>query len=206
MNWIYFQVRRIIQLCVTVKEPPMKICYLADVFNIHAQRWASFFSAMGHDVLVMSDFAPPKPPPGLHGVKIVAPVWRTWEKILAFKLYPPPYGNNRWKYLPYRRALGSFMPDLIHGMEALHNGYTTARILGPMGPPRILMPWGGDIAYDPFHSERARHLVTYALENVEHIVGNFPEMPAHLQKHFGIHPEKVSAFSWGVDLKQFHRV
>lgn len=183
----------------------MKICYLSDALNPHTHRWASLFASFGHEVLLLSDFAPHTQPPELRNVKIVAPEWRTWEKILAFKLYPPPFGNNRWKYLPYRRALGSFKPDLIHGMEALFNGYTTARLLGDGGPPRILMPWGNDIIHDPFQSERARQLVTFALNNVERIVGNFPEMPEHLQKNFGVPPEKVTAFPWGVNLKVFCR-
>jgi len=43
----------------------MKICYLADALNPHTQRWASVFAAMGHEVLVVSDFAPlTRPRPG----------------------------------------------------------------------------------------------------------------------------------------------
>jgi glycosyltransferase involved in cell wall biosynthesis len=181
----------------------MRICYVADIGNSHTRRWAGAFAALGHETLVLTDYASEKlgalPP----GVRVAAPSWKTWEKILAFKLYPGPYANNRWKYLPYRRALGDFKPDLIHGMEALFNGYTTARLLGPKGPPRILMPWGNDVEYDPFCSEAARRLVAYALRNVEHVVGNTPNLAAYLHERFGVPLEKVTGFSWGVDLGIF---
>ena len=181
----------------------MKICYIADIMNSHARRWAARFAALGHETLVLSDYVPPNENGLPEGVRAEAPQWTAWEKMLAFKLDRRPYGNNRWKYLAYRRALKDFRPDVIHGMEALFNGVTTARLLGPKGPPRILMPWGNDIEYDPFHSPYARKLVQYALRNVEHIVGNRPGMEDFLLKHFGVPREKVTGFSWGVDLSVF---
>jgi glycosyltransferase involved in cell wall biosynthesis len=181
----------------------MKICYIADIQNPHSRRWAGDFAALGHEVLVLSDADAPRGDPAPKGVRVATPRWRQWEKILAFKVYPPPYGNNRWKYLPYRRALGAFEPDLVHGMEALYNGYTTAKLLGDQGPPRILMPWGGDIACTPFESPRARKLVEFALHHAEHVVGNMPSLPDFLNAHFGVSRQKVSGFSWGVDLAIF---
>ena len=181
----------------------MKICYVADIGNPHTRRWAGEFAALGHEVLVLSDGQPPNPPPP-PGVKVACPRWSLAEKILAFRLYPKPFGNNRWKHLPYRRALGDFQPNLIHGMEALFNGYATAHLLGDGGPPRILSPWGNDILHDPFQSEKARRLVGHALNRVEHITGNMPGLEDYLAAHFKVPREKASFFSWGADLEVFH--
>jgi len=177
----------------------VKICYLLEVNNVHSQRWINYFAGLGNEVLVLSDSKPMALLP--LNVKIIKPEMNLPTKVLAFKIYPKPYGNERFKWIPYRREVRRFNPDIVHAMEALGYGFALAHC---GNYPKILSPWGNDIFYDPFKSHIAKFLVTTGLKKADKITSNCPNLGEYLNKIFGIPKEKVVGFSWGIDLKVFN--
>lgn len=176
----------------------MKICYLAEINNVHTRRWIQYFAGLGHEILVLSDNLPDNIIPH---VKIIRPEMNLFTKILAFKIHPKPYGNYSFKWIPYRKEVNKFKPDIVHAMEALGYGLTMA-LCGSY--PKILTPWGNDIFYDPFHSKIAGFHVRKALKAATIISTNHPTLGDYLQEAFHTPKDKVKCFSWGIDLKIFN--
>jgi L-malate glycosyltransferase len=176
----------------------MRIAFLATADNIHTRRWAEFLISRGHELFLLCD-PPVKNPP--KGARIIHPEMRLITKILAFKLFPKPYGNNFFKRFSYKRKLLQLKPDIVHGFEALGYGYALA-MCGHF--PKVLTPWGNDILFDPKKSKIARYLVKKALNKADAITTNFLELSDYLEKEFSVQKTKIHPFSWGVDLEIFH--
>jgi glycosyltransferase involved in cell wall biosynthesis len=177
----------------------MRLCYLATIDSPHTQRWVNYVRQRGHEVFVLCDKPYHYDPPGVH---IVSPEMTFATKVVAFRLFPKPYGNNAFKPLAYRREIKKIKPDIVHGFEALGYGFATA-LAGPY--PKVLTPHGGDILHDPRHSRVARFLVTYALRRADVITTNMPNLADYLERAYGTPRSKVKAFSWGIDLTVFRR-
>jgi len=176
----------------------MRIAFLANADNIHTRRWAEFLAGRGHEMHLLCDPPADSPP---RGARLIHPEMNLLTKILAFKLFPRPYGNNFYKRFPYRRELDKLNPDIVHGFEALGYGYA----LASAGPRvKILTPWGNDILHDARRSAIARFLVTRALRSADVITTNCPGLDIYLKKEFQIPERKIRPFSWGVDLTVFH--
>lgn len=176
----------------------MHIAYLAELNNPHTQRWVAWFARRGCRVSVLCDQPGPRPHPN---VEVFHPQWSLPAEILAFKLFPKPFGNNAFKWLAYKPMIRRLKPDVIHAMEALGYGYTLARC---SPGARVLTPWGNDIFHDPKRSRIARYLVTCGLRAADIISTNMPNLAEYLEKEFQIPTGKVKAFSWGVELDRFN--
>ena len=176
----------------------MRIAFLANADNIHTRRWAAFLASRGHELIILCDPPVVNPP---HGIQLIHPSMHFVTKVLAFKLFPKPYGNNLYKRFPYHRELKKLRPDIVHGFEALGYGYALAHA-GPY--PKVLTPWGNDILYDPTRSRIARFLVTTALRKADVITTNYLELAETLEKDYSMPKRKICPFSWGVDLRIFH--
>ena len=175
----------------------MKLCYLGNIDNVHTRRWVSYFASKGHKTYLLGD-RPYRS--GLENVTIVTPEMNFLTKVLAFRLFPRPFGNNVYKALPYRREVRRIKPDLVHGFEALGYGFALAHC-GPY--PKVLTPWGNDVYDWPKRSRLARWLVRSALQGADAISTNHPALASYLVPEFGIPRNKVVSFSWGVDLTVF---
>lgn len=177
----------------------MKICYILEVNNIHSQRWINYFAGLDNEILVLSDSEPKICFPS--NVKVVNPKMNLFTKIAAFKIYPKPYGNESFKWIPYRKEVQKFKPDIVHAMEALAYGFTLA-MCGKF--PKVLTPWGNDVFLDPFQSKIAGFLVKKGLEKADVISSNHPTLGNYLEKTFNISSTKADCFSWGLDLNIFN--
>lgn len=178
----------------------MRLALLATVDNIHTRRWIDFFVQQSDiDVFVLCD-APVENPP--EGTTLIHPEMTLLTKVVAFKFFPRPYGNNVFKFLPYRRELRRIQPDIIHGFELL--GYGLATVWSGLNVPTVLTPWGNDIFDLPHRSRIARWIVKTSLKQADCITTNMPGLEEYLHQAFGIPSEKVRAFSWGVDTGIFH--
>lgn len=176
----------------------MHIVYLAELNNPHTQRWVNYFARRGCRVSMLCDQSGPRPHPN---VEIYHPHWALPAEILAFKLFPKPYGNNAFKWLAYKPIIRRLRPDIIHAMEALGYGHALARC---GHAPKVLTPWGNDIFLDARRSRIARHLVTRGLKAADVITTNMPNLAEYLSEEFGVPSNRVRAFSWGVDLEMFN--
>ncbi len=176
----------------------MDIAFFANADNIHTKRWARFLTSRGHKLTILCDPPVQNPP---EGIRLIHPSMCFITQVLAFRLFPKPYGNNFYKRFPYRREVARIKPDIVHAFEALGYGYALARC---GAYPKVLTPWGNDILYDPKKSRIARFLVTRAVRSADIITTNFLELVEHLKRDFAIPQEKIRPFSWGVDLDTFH--
>ena len=175
----------------------MRICYLANIDNIHARRWVRFFAERGNDVYVLCDRIPEST---IEGVTVIRPEMNLLTKIVAFKIVRSVHSNSFFKARAYRRCIRDIKPDIVHGIEALVYGFSTAKS-GSF--PKVLTPWGNDIFVWPKRSSVARFLVTHALKGVDCITTNMPNLAESLEKEYNIPHDKVKAFSWGIDLETF---
>ncbi len=179
----------------------MRICLLATADNPHALRWAKFLISRGHDLLCLCDW------PGRGGflelppcsVQNPQPNWL--EAALCFKLWRHRFGWFFFRARSFREAARRFRPEIVHGMEALNFGYATARCR--VGAARVLTPWGLDLQRDAKQSRLARALVSYAVRHVEALTTNAPNLGELVIREYGVAPERVRPFSWGVDRSVF---
>ncbi len=175
----------------------MRLAILANPDNLHVQRWIKFLAGRDHELLLIAD---PHTRTRLPGIQTVEPRWNLASNILAFRLTPKPHGNSLWKFLHYRPLIRNFDPDLVHGFEAYYSGLATAWS-GPY--PKVLTPWGKDIHHDAFQGPIWKWILTRSLRGADRITANDESLPQFLNILYGILPEKVQAFSWGVDLSVF---
>lgn len=179
----------------------MRVCLLATADNPHFLRWARYLIAQGHELLCLCDR------PGRAGFSVSPPCRvehpqpNFVEAVVCFKIWRHRLGWHYFRTRSFRKAVRAFRPDVVHGMEALAYGYALSRC---KGFPRVLTPWGNDIFFEPERSPLARFLVGHALSHVEAITTNMPNLAEFLVPRFGVAPERVRAFSWGVDRGIFH--
>lgn len=178
----------------------MKIALLGSPGSLHVRRFVSWLVGRGHQVLVSADSPQDA---DLPGVQMARPHWDLLSKALAFRLTPQPHGNSIWKCLPYRPLIRQFDPDVIHGHEVYFSGLATA---WGGAYPKVLSAWGNDVLETPLRGPIWRMIVRTALRGVDRITGTDPTLPQFLHRHFGVSPERVTPFSWGIDLTQFRRL
>ena len=176
----------------------MRITLIANPDNLHVRRWIDFLAGRGHELTLVTDPFTAARPAACRS--IVLPRWNLLTNILAYKLTPKPYGNNLWKFLHVRPLVRASRPEVVHGFEAFNNGLATAWA-GPY--PRVLTPWGVDVHHDAFASPLGRFCVTRAVRGVDMVSTNDETLATFLAERFGVAPERVRAFTWGVDLDIF---
>jgi glycosyltransferase involved in cell wall biosynthesis len=71
--------------------------------------------------------------------------------------------------------------------------------------PILQMPWGSDILIHPFRSEKVMQQTKYALEKASHIYCDCDEVKKTILKITDFDTEKISVFTFGIDLKLFNR-
>ena len=95
----------------------MKLALLATLNNPHTRRWLEFLTGRPEVELVLLCDRDETDIPG--ELNVIHPEMNFLTKVIAFKLFPKPFGNNVFKYIPYRKELRVIQPDIIHGMEIL---------------------------------------------------------------------------------------
>jgi L-malate glycosyltransferase len=175
----------------------MRIALLGNPDSLHVQRWLSFLQARGHELLLIAD---PHTSSRPEGIEVAVPRWTLPLKIAAFRLTPRPYGNALWKPLLYRPLIAAFLPDVVHGFEAYYNGLATAWA-GPF--PKVLSPWGKDVFIDANRNRFTGWMIRHALHRADRITCNDESIAPYLHDRFGVPPEKIRPFSWGIDLETF---
>ncbi len=179
----------------------MRLAILATIDNIHTRRWVDFLVRENVEVFVLCDSPSLSKP---EDVTVIHPRMNLLTRIVAFKCFPSPFGNNVFKFIPYKRELRRLQPHLIHGIEVL--GYGLATVWSGLNVPKVLTPWGNDVFDWPKRSRIARWIVATSLKKADVITTNMPNIDAYLHSEFGIPQERVHGFSWGVDIDLFKPV
>jgi glycosyltransferase involved in cell wall biosynthesis len=93
-------------------------------------------------------------------------------------------------------------PAVILGQEAFANGLATALC---RTAPRILMPWGGDIYYFAHMNSVSFEMVRRALTSVDLVLSGGQAGTRYLVNQYGVAPDHIYTFSWGIDTSLFRR-
>lgn len=117
------------------------------------------------------------------------------SKKPAFRSFP--LASERWHF---KKILREFKPDIIH------SGYVwQVGILASGFHPHLSMPWGSDILTEPDKSYIVRKLVNKTLVSADHIQCDAEFVKQKMIKDYGLPPEKITVFPWGIDLKLFSK-
>ena len=114
-----------------------------------------------------------------------------------------------WEFLdryfrakPLARAVMSLKPRFVFG----HRVTLTGRAVSLCeGIPKILMPHGADIFYEPESSPLLFNMVKKAMQQTDLIIPGSEDATAHIINRYEVSPERVKTLTWGIDLEEYHR-
>ena len=161
----------------------MRICFLANAADSHTVKWLNYFSALGHEVHVLSFEAGPSLP----------------VSVRVHRLGPRVHRNLRYFLAAHqaRKLVQEIQPDIVHAHYA--SGYgTLGRLVG--FHPYVISVWGSDIFDVPLKSALHHRLVRSNLQNADHVCST-SEVMARQTSRFINRPVTVTPF--GVDCERF---
>lgn len=169
----------------------LRIAFWADPNETHTRRWAGWFAARGHDVvLIVSPEVEVRP--GLpEGISV-----RVW----------PPYGGGPLKPLRYvaarrvmRRLVAEIDPDVTHAHYL--SSYSWLAWLSGFRPYGITT-WGSDIYYDLTLSRRYSTFGRLALRGAAFVTADSRDL-LRATVAAGARPERAALVQWGVEVARF---
>jgi len=178
---VFHEKRGVIKIVIK----PLKICLVGSAQSIHIQRWGSFFASRGHEVHILSNF-----PGDIKGAK----VWSLYSKT--------QYGNLAYFFsIPQvYRLLRMIQPDVVH-FHYLGGSILYSLIFSLLDSLVVVVtPWGSDI-YGKQTLKKI--LVRRFLKRTDEIITTSKAMSKIIQESFGIAPDRLLTYSWGVDLNLF---
>lgn len=100
----------------------------------------------------------------------------------------------------FRRVVREFKPDIVHSGYVWQTG-----ILAAMAGfhPHLSMPWGSDILVDPDKSFVMKRIVSKVMKTCDHIQCDAEFVKQKIVNDYGLAPEKITVFPWGIDLELF---
>jgi L-malate glycosyltransferase len=164
-------------------ERRLRICFLANAADSHTVKWLNHFSALGHEVHILSfETGPPLP-----------------KSVRIHRLGPRVHRNLRY-FLAARQArrlVLEIRPDILHAHEA--SGYgTLGRLVG--FHPYVLSTWGSDILDVPLKSALYRMLVRANFQNADHVCSTSEVMARQALELFN---RVATVTPFGVDCERF---
>jgi glycosyltransferase involved in cell wall biosynthesis len=164
----------------------MKICYLANAQTIHTKRWAQHFSALGHNVSVIS-FDPAE----IKGVRVISVRRVTHQRHLNILL----------NLITIRSLVRKVAPDILHAHYVTSYGFAGA-LAGKH--PYVATAWGTDVLIEPEKSWIYRQMVRFNLSRADLITSMAPHMTDLLVKRGYATVDKIINLPFGVDTNVFN--
>jgi len=172
---------------LVVHRRTVRICLIGDINSILVRRWIDYLVDSGHTVHVMSHTE------GSYARCEVTYV--NWS--------PEP----RVKYLSFARHIAQLVRRIrAEKADIVHQHYLTFSGLAPLllrSAPFVISVWGSDIYQFAELSRRNLRIVRFILEHCDAITTTSVAMREQLVHRFGLDEEKITTFSWGVDLPTF---
>jgi glycosyltransferase involved in cell wall biosynthesis len=98
------------------------------------------------------------------------------------------------------RVIQRIQPDLIHAGPIQRSAFLAA-LSG--FKPLVSMSWGYDLIHDAGRSPFWRRATRYTLKRSAALIGD-SEVVRQLAVQYGMNPERIITFPWGVDLERFN--
>lgn len=164
----------------------MKICYLADASIIHSRRWAGWFAAQGHEVLLISTSSAG---PQIPGVKLI--------HLAGMRNLPV----IKWFFWSFRvsRILRQWRPDILHVHQLTGAGWLGA---ATRFHPMVVTPWGSDLYLFPRRSAVHRWLTRQIIQRANYLTVNSQDLALEACK-YGANPSRIEILQWEVDRSVF---
>jgi glycosyltransferase involved in cell wall biosynthesis len=174
----------------------LRLCYIADVTSIHAQRWANYFAERGHEV----HFVSRRYTQGYEGLSAGVQI-----HSLA-RLVPLPQASRVAAHisaLPWVMQVRSLVKktkaDIVHADFIGVPGYLGA---ASGFHPLVLTARGSDIMIVPRQNPVYRWLAKRALKLADRIICVSPALREEILK-LGTSPNKIEMTPVGVDTREF---
>jgi len=161
----------------------MRIVLLADARSLHTQRWGRFLASRKHDVHVISFRAA-----RIEGTKVHHIHSRVPTKLKYLASIPR-----------IKRLLQVIQPEVVNAHYATSYGLIAVRASAKR---LVLSVWGSDV-YVATRFYPMRCVVRHVVRRVDRITTTSQEMATVLTTRYGVEPEKIRTFSWGVDTTVF---
>lgn len=163
----------------------MKICYLANIFTIHVQRWVKYFAERGDEVHTISF---EQPDIELNNINIH--VVKTNKRYL-FISFPH-------MFFQFRRIINDIKPDIVHAHYVTKYG-----VIGAFSGfhPIVVTAWGSDILIDANGFKKC--LIMFALKNADLITCDGTNSKNTMINR-GTDPKKIRIIYHGVDTQKFN--
>ena len=171
----------------------MKICYLVNVEDIHAQRWIKYFKDRGHEIFVITSQLPNELDIRQYRLKWGIPIGSKYS-----------YSPFRHVFSPYsiyqiKKILKNEKPDIVHTYYASHYGFIAALV---NYHPLLLSALGSDILLNP-RSKILKYMVKFALKKANLITCDGSNLKEALIE-LGTEPKKIYRIYWGTDTREFN--
>ncbi|KAA3646642.1 MAG: glycosyltransferase family 4 protein [Chloroflexi bacterium] len=171
----------------------MKVLYFSRDYTPHDHRFLSALAESEHDVYYLRlerrghQQEDREPPANVHIVQ-----WDGGQKAARFLDGPRLLSG-------LRKVIRQVKPDLIHagpiqtvGLLAVLSGFH----------PLVTMSWGSDLLLDAAKNAWYRWATRYVLKHSDVLIGDC-ETVKHKAVDYGMPPEDIVTFPWGVDLEHF---
>jgi glycosyltransferase involved in cell wall biosynthesis len=162
-------------------QDSLNILLLAAAGSAHTRRWADALTGLGHQVAVASW----QPGPTIPGTAVrVAPAVGAGSARRLLLAVP-------W----LRRAVREIRPDVVH-VHSLGT-YAALSLALPVGPARVLSPYGGDLRAARRSPGRAA-MLRLALHRADMVLPCSAELGAEVAGRYAVSAERMRVLSWGV--------
>jgi glycosyltransferase involved in cell wall biosynthesis len=171
----------------------LRLCYIANPYSIHTQRWLRFFAGRGHEVHLIGV----SPMPGsfpLGAVPTQVVFYDLMAQVNVRKLRFLAWG------LAARRIVHRLRPDVLHAHHVAGAGWVGA---AAGYHPFIVTAWGSDLLLGPRRSWTQRQLARWALRRADYVTCVSHNL-AQAARGLGADPAHVEVVPWGVDTGVFH--
>jgi glycosyltransferase involved in cell wall biosynthesis len=174
----------------------LRLCYIADVTSVHAQRWANYFAGKGHEVHLIS--------------RRYSEGWEGLDETIRLhsliRLVPLPQASRTAAYisvLPWvlqvRNLVKETKADIVHADFIGVPGYLGA---ASGFHPLVLGAWGSDIMIVPKRNRVYRFFTKQALKRADRVICVSPALRDEMTA-LRVSPSKIVVIPIGVDTGKF---
>ncbi|KYN77083.1 hypothetical protein A0J52_09470 [Clostridium sporogenes] len=154
----------------------MRICYVANSASVHTEKWAKYFSDLGHDVHIISHCP---------------------NKISGVKVHYINYNLRNFIFMKRKvhNLINIIDPDVVHAHQANTCGfYATTQKKYKV----ILSAWGSDILVNPNKSVVLKKMVKYIIKNAYFITSDSKFMSSKIIE-LGGNKDRIYTFPMGLE-------